>query len=276
MFYMDGYNRRSHQLGQTKRRLQRAVWKRGKRASATYKFNANGRQNKIFSNKTPNLRVTRWNQSGSNFNPRTASFSPVPQEFYTKLAYSESVVLASTIGGLSGAGYIFSLNDLYDPNKTGGGHQPLGFDQLTPLYNRYKVYKTEIAIQFCQPSTAGARSYGAYQILNPSNYGVSTAGLKVEDFQERPRADAIRVMDSDEPSVVSFTVKLPEVIGAAKMTDSQFGDNYSGSDVGDPGNQIAIALHSVNETGTDLVSIACRVKIVYHVWFYNPKMLNQS
>lgn len=35
--------------------------------------------------------------------------------------------------------YQFSCNGLYDPNITGTGHQPMYFDQVTPIYNQYRV-----------------------------------------------------------------------------------------------------------------------------------------
>lgn len=36
--------------------------------------------------------------------------------------------------------YQFRLNSLFDPDFTGTGHQPYGFDQLTAIYSRYRVY----------------------------------------------------------------------------------------------------------------------------------------
>jgi len=242
----------------------------------SFKRNANGKQGRIFSKKTPGIRTSTWNQTNNAFNPGAAMFCPVPQKLFISHKYSQDVVLTCGVGGISGTGHIFSLNDLHDPDKTGVGHQPYGFDQLGSLYNRYKVYKTELALDFSSPSNTSSRTYGCYQLLNPSNYSVSTAGLLVEDYQERPRADAIRIVDGTDPTLVNFTTFLPEVVGCKSMMDAQYGDNYTGNTAGGPANQIAVSLNTCNEVGTDSVAISCRVRIVYHCMWYNPKMLAQS
>lgn len=63
------------------------------------------------------------------------------------LTYCE---LGTTLdGGAGTAGtYVFSANGLYDPNITGVGHQPTGFDQLMAIYGSYTVTKATIKVGF--------------------------------------------------------------------------------------------------------------------------------
>lgn len=42
--------------------------------------------------------------------------------------------------------YKFNLNSIFDPNLTGGGHQPYGRDTMATLYNRYRVYNCRVTI----------------------------------------------------------------------------------------------------------------------------------
>jgi len=63
--------------------------------------------------------------------------SPVATRLRTKLKYSAQITPAT----IPVYEYLFNLNSLFDPDRTGTGHQPLGFDQLKTLYNRYRVYK---------------------------------------------------------------------------------------------------------------------------------------
>lgn len=37
--------------------------------------------------------------------------------------------------------FLFNMNSLFDPDRSGVGHQPLGFDQLAVVYQRYRVLK---------------------------------------------------------------------------------------------------------------------------------------
>lgn len=62
--------------------------------------------------------------------------SCVPDLLRTRLRYNESLQLAP---GITTGSYWYRINSLFDPNYTGTGHQPYGFDQLAVFYNRYKV-----------------------------------------------------------------------------------------------------------------------------------------
>jgi len=75
-----------------------------------------------------------------------------PDRLYTTLKYVQQENLSYT-----GLGAIalkqFRLNGLYDPDYSGIGHQPYGYDQLTPLYGRYLVYGCKYSCQFTNTST---------------------------------------------------------------------------------------------------------------------------
>jgi len=67
----------------------------------------------------------------------------------TTLRYCERNV--SLNPGVSGAvaSYAFSCNGLYDPNKTGIGHQPIAFDQIMLMFDHYVVTGATITA-YCQ------------------------------------------------------------------------------------------------------------------------------
>lgn len=60
-----------------------------------------------------------------------------------KLKYSDQFQLSVGAAGLP-VGYVMSLNGLYDPNITGVGHQPRGFDQYMAMFGRYCVIGAKI------------------------------------------------------------------------------------------------------------------------------------
>jgi len=68
------------------------------------------------------------------------------------LRYSDYFQLTSTAGAVST--YVFAVNGLYDPNITGTGHQPMGFDQLMIFYNHYCVTKCKISLVATNASAA--------------------------------------------------------------------------------------------------------------------------
>jgi len=49
--------------------------------------------------------------------------------------------------------YLYAANGLYDPNISGTGHQPMGFDQMMTFYNHYCVLKATIKVQYSSEIT---------------------------------------------------------------------------------------------------------------------------
>lgn len=62
----------------------------------------------------------------------------VPERVFTTLRYSEVLTLTCPVVGAL-TPYIFQTS-IFDPDFSGGGHQPLWRDQLATLYNRYRVF----------------------------------------------------------------------------------------------------------------------------------------
>jgi len=65
--------------------------------------------------------------------------SPLPKTFKLRTRYvSTTISIDVGVGGIAET-HVFSANGLYDPDITGVGHQPLGFDQFMDMYDHYTV-----------------------------------------------------------------------------------------------------------------------------------------
>lgn len=62
---------------------------------------------------------------------------------YSDSAYSLSPGMGPVI-----ATHVFSANGMFDPDVTGVGHQPLGFDEMTAFFDHYTVIGSRIRIDF--------------------------------------------------------------------------------------------------------------------------------
>ncbi len=84
--------------------------------------------------------------------------------------------------------YQFSANGMYDPDITGTGHQPLGFDQwmgtssTTGFYNHYTVVSSQISITAC--SQAADNTGQAIVALGLSDD--TTVGIDINTALENP------------------------------------------------------------------------------------------
>jgi hypothetical protein len=106
----------------------------------------------------------------------------IPIKRVVTLAYGTSCPLNG--GAFTYAANLFRLNGLYDPDATGAGHQPRGYDQLlssTGPYTRYTVTHCEVTVVF-KNGTADNVFCG----LLASNYASSTADVAtIDDVLER-------------------------------------------------------------------------------------------
>lgn len=76
------------------------------------------------------------------FTPRGGRFKKLaigafPNTKTLNLRYVEDFTLNPGILGSNV--YVFSINGLFDPNKTGTGHQPMFFDNYMAIYQNYRV-----------------------------------------------------------------------------------------------------------------------------------------
>ncbi len=101
---------------------------------------------------------------------------------YRKLRYSDSFQLASTSGAVTS--YVFAANGLYDPNVTGTGHQPMGFDDMMLFYNHYTVLRCTIQV-ICKAASASKMTVGLKMDAAPTpitdiNRIVEMGGMVIE------------------------------------------------------------------------------------------------
>jgi len=80
------------------------------------------------------------------------SWNPLwPAKCRRKLRYSGNAALTSTAGVVSS--WVMSANGLFDPDISGTGHQPMGFDQMMLSYEHYTVVSARIQAIFHNTAT---------------------------------------------------------------------------------------------------------------------------
>ncbi len=83
---------------------------------------------------------------------------PVPDHKVVTLRYVARFTLNASAA--SAAHHLFRANDLFAPDLTGGGYQPMAFDQWMVFYNRFTVIASKIKVtalsQGITSLTAGA------------------------------------------------------------------------------------------------------------------------
>lgn len=121
----------------------------------------------------------------------------MPPVWMCRLQYADCKAYAGTVGTTTRN--VYRANDLYDPDSTGTGHQPSGFDQLTPFYGRFYVTSSRISLRPLYGDTT-SQNPGVYGVvLTPS--GTWTTSLSLPALYELPpnRVSRIQVFGQTQP-----------------------------------------------------------------------------
>ena len=192
-----------------------------------------------------------------------------PQKLIVKLPYFTSGQLASSVGAYSYQ--IFNLNSIYDPDRSGVGHQPLGRDQWVPFYNRYRVFKVDYVITLTNADPAQPADC---VVLNANGVPLLTD----DSVFEQPGSFYASLAPRDggaSRKVIKGSVYLPRLNG---LTGAQYkADENMQSTQGT--NPVEILTQSIVVapviTGSE-VNVCYSVKYIYHVEMFDPNNLLQS
>jgi hypothetical protein len=187
----------------------------------------------------------------------------VPNSVRLTLPYYETIDRAP---GVTFDDYQFNLNSIYDPNRTAAGHQPLGYDQWTNFYNRYRVWGCRVKIVWVSGDT-GYRSVG----MCPTN---STTALVAGSGQEQPNSKFSMLSSNTGMgrTSLSATYDLPRLTGRSRV-------NYAGADgvaalFGASPGELAI-LHVFAEGAANIV-MTFAIHLEFDVELYDRTELSQS
>lgn len=195
-----------------------------------------------------------------------------------KLAYSQVIRLTSGTTGLAGTSQVFRVNSLYDPDLTGTGHQPYGYDQICAAagpYSRYKVLGCNVTTRITAPALDDG-VWVAFAIHNPGS-SATISGLSLDNIAEKHNTKCLYLSGTGEQEKI-HTIKMPSLAPFANLTKQQFDtdkDNFTAAYNGNPGSVIRLEIAAV-EPFVDSVGVTVLVQFEFEAMFYSRVQLTQS
>ena len=198
-----------------------------------------------------------------------------PKSKMFKFRYCDSISLNAGIGTI--ASHLFKCNGLFDPDSTGVGHQPLGFDEASNYYNHYVVLGSKITVAFSAGSLSA--SYGPSQLVgvfitDDASFPNTTSALTEQGLTKwRYLAQAQTKGNATTTVVNKYSTKK-----FFNVSDVKDNIEELGADVGsDPNDQATFAIWTGSmDTSADPPVVNAFVTIDYIVMMREPKALNQS
>lgn len=192
---------------------------------------------------------------------------PLPASHLTELTYAEGVSINPGSGVLGD--YVFNAGGLYDPNTTGTGHQPYGFDQMMTFYNHFVVLKASCRADFV--SNVSAPFWGGIHINDSST---TLAATDYSAFGELPRMKRVLLAPSPAPArACSMSYSAEEFFHCDPLAR----DELQGSASANPTESAFFHVLVGPQISTDdLASQVVNVTMKFLAYFTEPKTLAQS
>lgn len=194
--------------------------------------------------------------------PFTLRIAPPSQAVY-RFVYAENVTLTS-VDALTPASHTMSLNNLYDPNISGTGYQPIGFDQMCALWANYRVLAARVRLEvFPTPAAATVGFYPSGFSSLPADWNAWT----VQPF-------AVSTTSSTtQPRRITKSIVPWNVLGVKKENYMSEND-YLSSATGGPLRPVYLQLFA--KAAGLATATATRVYIEYTVLASQPIALGMS
>lgn len=191
-------------------------------------------------------------------------FGFMPPRKLVELRYRDYVAMGSIVTGAATV-YVFRLNSIFDPDRTGTGHQPYGHDTLALMYNRYRVNAVKYKVTF------GGLADACLFACVPTN-GSLQAIATLADFDlatELPYAVSGLTGAQGTPNVVfERLIDLNELNGSKKVeysTDDRFAAIFGSN----PTEVIDFNVLAYNPSATTF-TIRGHVELQFYCEVYDP------
>jgi hypothetical protein len=199
-----------------------------------------------------------------------AGMSPLPFTLHSKLKYAEHILVTGTTGGLGL--YVFNASSLYDPNYTGTGHQPRGFDQIMPLYDHFVVLKSTIKVRLVSQTVNSVVMAGVALSSTTTNQG------DWDDYAEGPMSQVNstgNLVTYGNTSVLEFSLHY-DAKSFLGVPDPITSNKNQGTISANPIDNAFYHIFVQDGAESASVNVRALVEIEYHCVFIEPLNPSQS
>ena len=202
----------------------------------------------------------------------SAPGTPFPTRCRAQLKYT-SYVNINVVTGLVGTQYI-RCNSLFDPDATGIGGQPRGFDQYALLYDQYTVNSSKMkcwAVIAPQTNISNAAS-----MLGVSIVDADTTTPSIDNCADRPFTNykIVNAFAAQKDQTVTHSWNRLK-----RFPNAQTYQSLSSQIAANPVEQEYYQIWTypaLNPLGSDLDSLTIQYEVVYDIEFYELKQIPAS
>lgn len=201
------------------------------------------------------------------------SSQPVPMQQTVRLNYDEYFELDP--GAIAVADKrVFSINSLFDPDRSTAGFQPYGFDQWSAFYDKYTVIGAKIKVTFTREgSTDEVDVYPQVCCIAAMQSSTGLADIRRYTSSTRNVSGVIQA-DTSGKLVKTLKINPNRFLGVKNPIGE---DSVTAAITANPSQECFFHVACAPVSGTLNAGILrCYAEIEYTAVFSQPKMLNLS
>lgn len=167
--------------------------------------------------------------------------------------------------------YTYTANSLFDPNQTGAGNQPVGFDQWAAFYLNYRVYKTTYKVSFSGYSV----SPGTMCCCIPGNTVVVWAAGDMQKLLSQPYVKTKVLQMGSNTTEITGVLNHPAILG---LTAEQYrnSENTSSGTAASPTDASLFQVVLATQDQASNVNVAITVQFTFYSEMFGRLTLNVS
>lgn len=166
----------------------------------------------------------------------------IPTKLARRFKYCETVALDA--GATTISTHVFSCNGMFDPNITGVGHQPMGFDQYVGvLYDHYTVIGAKITVTFMSTGSGANTGPARVGITVRDTFTPLLAGVDTLCEQGATKMRVISALTSNNKTTMSYTINPAKFLGNSKPLNNE---NLKGTSTANPSEQCYFQVFAAN------------------------------
>ncbi len=191
-----------------------------------------------------------------------------------RMLYYDSRFEMTGVGGVLQVHY-FRANDVYDPDATGTGHQPVGFDQAMLFWEQFAVFSSKISVTF-RSNTADGLRVGVF--LNPDQTNPT-----ITQIMENGYCKSAVVCGTTSVGLGFHTYKTVNLscnnVKYFQMKNKEMyfaNPNFIGNAASSPTELVYFGVFSFNQLTTSTADVLFDVELSYDVRFQEPRKISSS
>lgn len=203
----------------------------------------------------------------------------IPDFTMVALPYSEHIQMSSLTVNPS-QGYKYQLNSLHDFRNALGGHQPLGYDQYSAFFQKYRVHATKIKVTWYDPSglTGSEIRCALYPARHNTNLSASSAFSILDELPMAKVAPLVVTGGGKWRTTIKAFYKMHRLQGVSK-TEYNTDLNYEAYIDNSPGSMplLYVLAWDPNATsGGGTGTVWFNIQATFYASIFGRKPLTQS